>query len=208
MKRLLYEDLKGKLFGFWEVIGDRKIQSIGQQGQKTAYWLCRCKCGREKSISQKSLVSGISSKCIWCRSRKPDGDSARKWILASYKRKAKERGLIWSLLNDEFYCLIQSPCFYCGIGPTNCCRRYEKTEGLLYSGIDRVDNSSGYVSGNVVSCCAVCNQAKHTMSASAFISLADRIVEYQKKARIVLSSGVDDGRSADRTQDRELAAIG
>lgn len=42
---------------------------------------------------------------------------------------------------------------------------------FTFNGIDRLDNSGGYVSGNIVSCCQRCNMAKGKMSAGDFIGL-------------------------------------
>ena len=35
-----------------------------------------------------------------------------------------------------------------------------------YNGVDRVDNSLGYIKENCVACCKICNNAKSTLSIS------------------------------------------
>lgn len=70
-----------------------------------------------------------------------------------YKRESSRRGLQWSLTSKHLRALIFADCSYCG------CRN--KTG---YVGIDRIDSDSYYRPDNVVSCCAICNRAKHTMS--------------------------------------------
>jgi len=46
---------------------------------------------------------------------------------------------------------------------------------MKYNGIDRVDNSRGYESGNVVSCCGVCNMLKHVLSKEEFLARIEKI---------------------------------
>jgi len=81
------------------------------------------------------------------------------------KNGAKRRGLEWSLPDPLALDLITDHCYYCG-SPAN-----------PSLGIDRVDNTRGYVEDNVVSCCATCNTMKMDMSVSAFVAHCKSIVE-------------------------------
>lgn len=180
------KDLQGKVFGSWKVIGPCELRPSGIN-HKVTFWLCRCKCGYEKFVCAHSLLSGTSTQCLKCRSNKPLGEAARKWVLHGYKRKAVERNLSWSLLDKEFHAITQLCCHYCGCPPSNCCRRPEMNGGYIYSGVDRDDNSKGYFTENVVPCCSVCNHAKYTMSSEAFVTWALRVAEYQKLKQIASS---------------------
>ena len=66
------------------------------------------------------------------------------------KKASIRRGICWELSLQEWSLLtIDSLCHYCG-GPLN-------SSG---SGLDRMDNSIGYVILNVVCCCRSCNSTK------------------------------------------------
>ena len=53
------EDLRGQQFGYLTVIKlDTEHESTGH-----AYWLCKCKCGIEKTISAKHLKDGSTISC-------------------------------------------------------------------------------------------------------------------------------------------------
>lgn len=65
------------------------------------------------------------------------------------KAAAKQSGHIWGLSLEEFSELNSRPCNYCG-GPL-------PTKGR---GLDRLDNSRGYLMGNVTPCCTVCNTVR------------------------------------------------
>jgi hypothetical protein len=64
-------------------------------------------------------------------------------------RAAKARGIEWTLTLDEFVSISSQPCYYCS---NDFCRPVE-----IGSGLDRLDNSKGYVMGNVVPCGKDCN---------------------------------------------------
>jgi hypothetical protein len=59
---------------------------------------------------------------------------------------------------------------------------YSRTNEYTYSGIDRLDNNIGYVSGNCVPCCSVCNYAKRDMTVDQFKNWIKRIYinQYRK----------------------------
>ncbi len=69
------------------------------------------------------------SNCAEC---KPDQ------VFRQYQRKAKQRGLAFSLTLDQFMTLVAKPCFYCG-------------ETYEVRGLDRVDNRLSYYVENLVS---------------------------------------------------------
>lgn len=95
-------------------------------------------------------------------------------MFTRYKRGAVDRGYEFNISFDDFSKVIRQPCHYCGSinsNHVNVSYRGEK-EGVFfhYNGIDRVDNSLGYIDGNVVPCCKKCNVAKHDMGYDEFLS--------------------------------------
>lgn len=74
---------------------------------------------------------------------------------------------------------------------------------FIYQGIDRVDSDKGYVTGNVLPCCRICNCAKGTLTKTEFECWAKRLVirygdlsfasyvEYQKVVRPDLYNATD-----------------
>ena len=81
---------------------------------------------------------------------------------------AAARGLIWQLEEDAVREIIVSACHYCGTKPN-----LPKKPG----GIDRVDNTKGYVPDNCVPCCWPCNRAKHCMSRDEFLAMIKKIYD-------------------------------
>ena len=110
--------------------------------------------------------------------KKANSNSVLRQVISGYKKDSDKRGHIFELTNDECFKLFKQRCYYCGGGASNL-RRYSKDKTIIakYNGIDRVDNSKGYVSNNVVSCCKRCNRAKDTMSKEEFFGLIKNIYD-------------------------------
>ena len=88
---------------------------------------------------------------------------------------------------ENFRKLSKSPCKYCGLKYSKIIedRQNETKKGKLNSrhilkinGIDRVNNNIGYTNKNSVSCCKVCNFAKHTQTKKDFYKWVKKIYEY------------------------------
>lgn len=80
--------------------------------------------------------------------------------LTTYKSRAEQKKVEFTLTKDEFVSLREKDCHYCE-------RSY--TEKVHINGIDRLDSSIGYTSSNCVSCCGDCNYAKGTIDECVFL---------------------------------------
>jgi len=80
--------------------------------------------------------------------------------LDAIKRSATKRELEWALDDTEAKNMLTNPCHYCG--------HLDLT--VRVNGIDRMDNSKGYIPENVVSCCKSCNYCKKNLSSEEFIN--------------------------------------
>lgn len=76
-----------------------------------------------------------------------------------YTRVAKKKKLDMELTREQFDALTSGRCVYCD----------RPTTGTHKNGIDRIDSSVGYISGNCVTCCGQCNIAKKTLTKEEFI---------------------------------------
>jgi hypothetical protein len=88
----------------------------------------------------------------------------RSKITPNYKTYAKgatARNLTFQLTEAEFSEIVKHPCYLCGLSDKN--------------GIDRFDNSKGYVLENCKSCCGHCNLMKKDRLYSSIIANAEKI---------------------------------
>lgn len=103
------------------------------------------------------VLNGHEYRCKECArevrrlsTRTPHG----QFVMA--KQISKRTGREFTLTEDEYRQLRNKPCRYCF---------HNLTETGL--GMDRLDNSRGYVLGNVVPCCEVCNSIKSNIFTEA-----------------------------------------
>ena len=186
-----YVDLTGMRFGRLFVLERRGSKRWGngssrsKKGRTSVQWLVRCDCGEEKTVSSWGLRSGRTNSCgclkleMFVNSNSlPFGIAGRNYVIAYYKRAAKDRGLSWGLSDDQFHDLTKQDCFYCGSVP----RVHNHTKGRshTYNGVDRINNLVGYETGNVIPCCTTCNIAKNKMSLSDFVEWIKRAGQHLK----------------------------
>jgi hypothetical protein len=77
-------------------------------------------------------------------------------VFRMYKHNAEAREISWQLSMEQFLSFWQKPCHYCG-------------QEIQTAGLDRQNNSLGYIMANVVPCCTGCNYMKRTASHNDFI---------------------------------------
>ena len=169
-------DMTGKVINRLTVI---KFQ---EKRDGRAYWLCKCTCGKEKIMNGTSLrrkSPPISCGCFRMElQRKKPGESNFNRLIRIYKRNAKRRGLTFSLTNQEIREIFALNCFYCGTKPSNGNAPRKYYGDFLYNGIDRINNSLGYVLNNVVPCCKRCNYMKNNLTHEDFLIHIKKIYTY------------------------------
>lgn len=84
-----------------------------------------------------------------------------------YKSGARKRNHCFCLTFKQFMSFWQNPCHYCG-------------SEIKTIGIDRKDNSKGYILENCVPCCWRCNEFKRTRNYEYFINMCKKIGKHQE----------------------------
>ena len=162
------KNIQGQVFGRLTV-----ISRLANDKKSRARWrrLCACKDKRLISVAGKDLRSGHVKSCgclqqEWADIGQRKPGVAFRQIFKNYQCRAHNRKTPFALSRDEFYEITQKPCHYCGRSLTNSYQ--EKAEIFLYNGVDRVECRDGYVPGNVVSCCSICNTMKMSLPLDVF----------------------------------------
>lgn len=160
----------------------KRQESSGIQYRRLKRYRVRCDCGNEIVVFGQDLSGGKTKSChMGLCARKFDDDSIpafNQLYQHVYKGRAHKDGKVFELTRDQFKQLVDSSCYYCGIEPASVAKVKSGTymSQYRYNGIDRVDNSKGYILDNCVTACSLCNHAKHTMSHDDFIDLCRRVV--------------------------------
>ena len=89
-------------------------------------------------------------------------------ILKAYSKRREQE---FTLSKEEFFQLNSNPCHYCNKS------LIDETGG----GLDRIDNSKGYVLGNVLPCCGICNKIRGAyLSVEEMVVVINALLEYRK----------------------------
>jgi len=171
-----------------------KYVRTNKRGQRI--WLFKCDCGNTHEGVAGYVTFGCIKSC-GCLQKTKAADHCRKLeggpmkleygvasfhaLYGSYKRNAKHanRGN-FNLTQDQFKKLVDSICVYCGSAPHTRFLKSKNNGPYIYNGIDRVDNSIGYVLENCVTCCFECNRMKSNMSQQEFLAHIERIHNFQQ----------------------------
>jgi len=89
----------------------------------------------------------------------------------------KEKKLKCSIKVSDVQDLIFQNCHYCGSEPSIPRKGWQKTTGaiILTNGIDRKNNSIGYIKENCLPCCTRCNYMKREMNYEEFLTYIGKI---------------------------------
>lgn len=140
-----------------------------KRSRKYMVWLCLCDCGNYTEIDTGHLGKTMSCGCL-LGNPQPKGQASFTNLFHRYKQNAKERSIEFSLTKEQFKELTRQNCYYCNKIPNQVNAKTRFNGNYTYNGVDRADNSKGYVIENCVTCCGVCNRAKDVMSTDEFLS--------------------------------------
>jgi hypothetical protein len=166
----------GKIFGRLTLV------SFVEKKGNHKYYSCLCVCGVAKTICYTHLVGNKIFSCGCLKHElditKGEPDSAAKSLYRHYKQNAKQRNLIFDITYDDFLRITALNCFYCGSFPIKeyCVGKRGK---YTYTGIDRKDSAKGYVTDNIVPCCADCNYFKSNIPYDKFLDLVEKIYKFK-----------------------------
>lgn len=159
-------------------------------------WLFKCVCGNDKIAIKANVISGNVKSCGCLKSElsktsiqkliKPakNNQASINELYGDYKRDAKKRNYTFELSLEEFTAIIRKNCHYCGIEPKNIYKkRKTKKYMLIFNGIDRQDNTIGYISSNCVPCCVQCNVSKRDKTLEEFNNWIDRLIQHRSKSQ-------------------------
>lgn len=172
-------NLTGLRAGWLTVTGFAERRNYGN-GLWINVWNCLCDCGNTCQRVQVQLLNPSPLTSCGCQrttvqqQRKNYGFGSVNGLMCGHRIRAKKAGRAFTLTVEEFRELTSSNCYYCGVEPYQVITN-GKCAPYVYNGLDRVDNNGGYTTGNVRTCCGICNMAKSDWSEQEFYAWMARI---------------------------------
>lgn len=172
------ENLTGNNYGSWTVL--RRDET----NHRDVQWWCQCaKCGELSSVTTSNLKCGASTKCRRCAYH----NKAYKEIGLHYwhqlQTSARRRGYEFVVTKEELWQLYLDQKQVCAI--TGLPIILSVSRKLQTASLDRIDNSQGYVVGNVQWVHKNVNFMKWKLSQEEFIKIchmvANRFPGYNEK---------------------------
>jgi len=176
----------GQIFGMLTVVS-RAEKGYGGDGR---WWRADCSCGTKNYLVsaghlRKKKAGARSCGCLrgsWQHQQMLKVTVKGRFIrlIRGYRQGAESRGYCWSLSEEKAIELFRGACAFCG-------ERFSRVLGggtpseILVNGIDRWDNSKGYVPGNCVPCCTTCNYAKGKQAGGEYLAHVRKIYEHCSK---------------------------
>ena len=153
-----------------ECLKKTREQEMAQYNERKAQGLCTM-CGKVLEKLTKGIKEDLLQKCEACYStmRKVEDNRVRdrnyslerllnpERHFREYTVSAAKRNIEFNISVDEFTEVVTKPCYYC--------KKYDETQVL---GIDRIDSFKGYVKGNILPACEICNTMKKQLTMKEF----------------------------------------
>jgi hypothetical protein len=146
---VIYENLVGRKFGKYTVVKQAKSKNW------TRRWVCKCTCGKKRTISTEHLTSGKRTGCNTCNNGNLKRPFEGRYNFLCDMARRRSYGI--SLTYEEYLTFTKMKvCKYCGT------HIQWDAHGTFSNGhhLDRKDNTLGYSKKNCVVCCGPCNQIK------------------------------------------------
>lgn len=161
-------------------------------------WLCKCDCGKETNVRISKLKNGTTKSCGCLKNKnltysKQKGSAHGNWkgykdISMSFynrmKQTAEQRGIDFNVSIEYLWELFEKQKGYCSYTgnkitlPINV-RQLRGEGNEMIASLDRIDNSKGYVEGNLQWLCKRINYMKHTMNDEYFLTWIKTIYEFK-----------------------------
>ena len=113
----------------------------------------------------------------------------------SYQNRAIQKGLDFVLSKDAFDLILSNSCYLCN----------KECSSTHHNGLDRIDNSKGYIEDNVKSCCGGCNYMKRDYSVEDIFDKFIAIYNFNIQSRLneePITSDVIDTNNKDKVTNK------
>lgn len=177
------DDIIGSTFGSLIVTSLESVSRHPKHNRNVYRYLCSCKCGNIRTVIRSNLVTGHTNSCGCLKKRTGSNNptytgtgelSGKAW--SSIRHKALSRGLEITITPEEAWSKYESQNGRCAL--TALPIHFSKTnEHDRDASLDRIDNTTGYVSGNIQWVHKDINWMKGSFTTDRFVELCQMVAK-------------------------------
>jgi len=179
-----FKNLVGERFGKLIVV-DKFIKAMKNRNEY--YAICKCDCGKEKTILVCNLLKGKTTSCGCRRDQyeKITGSNSKCFkgyeeisglMIAHIKNGAKNRDLEFAIDPEYIWKLFLAQDRRCALSGREI--GFNKRCGGITASLDRINNSKGYVVGNVQWVHKDLNRMRNYFGVEYFIETCKQVAAY------------------------------
>ena len=177
-------DLRERRFGKLTVVSD-----TGRRKSRRPIWLCNCSCGRTVEVLGKYLTSGDTKSCgCYSKGNAHNRDAVAditKSFWTPIQRQAERRGIPFEITREQVWNIFEKQKRRCALSGVELrfSTNIRDQRGTQTASLDRIDNTRGYISGNVQWVHKYVNIMKNVMTQEDFLTWCRRIARYYVKRK-------------------------
>lgn len=168
-----FKDLTGKTFNYLTAIRRTGYYVDPKFHKKSAKWLWKCECGKEvERLSKQVTCTKPKSTSCGCKSEFKKNFGSQSTAYQIFTGHYSDGNVTF----EEFLYLAQQECYWCGQFNQNI-RKHACKPNVFYTyhGLDRIDNTKGHDSDNIVPACWRCNNLRGKRSVPEFLEVIQDI---------------------------------
>lgn len=183
-------DIVGRRFGRLDV-----LQYLHREPYKGRYhyvYECRCDCGTVRELFRSNIITGHTRSCGCRKATRPTGPNSPHWtghgkisgrLWGHIKAHARTRKLPVTITIEDAWALFQAQDGKCALTGFDLCLRTPKGNGsnAVSASLDRIDNSKGYVPGNIQWVHKDINWMKGRFNPGRFLTLCRAVAAHCEK---------------------------
>jgi len=168
-------------------------RKVPRGNRNTYYYKCLCSCGQEVELTRWKIITKHTGSC-GCRKTRSGADnpswkgheeiSSKFW--SNNSARAKKKGMDFTLSIEEAWGIFQEQGARCALSGLPLVmvdqwdRKTRKYTGTRTASLDRIDNTRGYVAGNVHWVHKNINRMKSDFGVAEFIRLCQCVARTQE----------------------------